>query len=154
MVADLREQILARLIVACQGVTGIAAVARNKLDVPGIARPAIIIQDGVDTRSTEAKRSATRYRFAELQMMELHPLIELRLRADTGDEAGSLVSLFRGRVLNAIAGDAELQSLVTTNGAIWLESFAQPEPSPESKEPRLHFEFVFLYPLKRGDLAA
>lgn len=151
--ADTRELILARLTVVCAGVTGIAAAARNELDVPGIARPAIIVQDGATTRAG-APDHPRRHRFAQIQMMELHPVVDLRLRADTGNKAGSLASLYFGRVLNAVAGDSTLQGLVGTNGDIWLEAFTQPEPLPETKEPRASFEFVFLYPLKRADLTA
>lgn len=86
--------------------------------------------------------------------MQLVPTVELKLRADTGAEARALISLYRGRIINAVIGDATLQALVGSNGDIWLESFTVPEPTPESKEPRAQFEFVFAYILKRGDLAA
>lgn len=153
--ADRREQILSRLLTVCQGITGIVAAVRNRLDANVVGtvrpRPAIVIQDGAETL-TNRIQPATRHRFGQLQMMELHPVVELRLRADSGSEAGELVSLFRGRVLNAICGDATLQSYVGSNGDIWLESFSQPEPAPETQEPRASFEFAFLYPLKRSDL--
>jgi hypothetical protein len=151
--ADIREQILTRLAIVCAGVTGVVASARNKLDVPGLARPALIMQDGATTWSGKPERTR-RHRFSQVQLMEIHPVLELRLRADTGDEAGALASLFFGRVLNAVIGDSTLQSLVTEDGDIRLESYVQPEPTPESKEPRATFEFVFLYPLRRSDLAA
>lgn len=153
--ADIREQILSRLVTVCAGVTGIAAASRNKLDVPALARPAIVMQDGATTWAGAPPRPK-RHRFDPnlTQMMEIHPVLDLRFRADTGDEAGSLASLFFGRVLNAVVGDATLQSLVTENGDLWLDSYTQPEPTPESKEPRAIFEFVFLYPLRRSDLSA
>lgn len=151
--ADRRELILSRLLAVCQDITGVGAAVRNKLDVPGLARPAIVIQDGAETLTTRLQ-PATRHRFGQLQMMELHPVVELRLRTDNGSEAGELVSLYRGRIINAVCGDATLQSYVSANGDIWLESFSQPEPAPETQEPRASFEFAFLYPLKRSDLAA
>lgn len=155
--ADRREQILSRLLTVCQGIPGVAAATRNRLDAEVVGavrpRPAIVIQDGAETLSSRLQ-PATRHRFGQLQMMELHPVIELRLRADNGSEAGELVSLFRGRVLNAICGDATLQTYVGTNGDIWLESFSQPEPTPETQEPRASFEFAFLYLLKRSELPA
>lgn len=150
---DRREQILSRLLAVCQGVDGVASVWRNRPDAPGLSRPSIIIQDGAESLSTRVPQSFARVRFGELQMMELHPVVELKLRADTGTKAGELVSLFRGRVINAVCDDASLQEFVSTNGAIWLESFSQPEPTPETQEPRASFEFAFLYPLRRADLA-
>jgi hypothetical protein len=151
--ADLREQILSRLVTICASVTGIVAVGRNVLDVTGLARPSIIVHDGSES-NVDGDAGRTRYRFAEVQRMELNPTVELRLRADTGAEAGSLMSLFRGRIINAVADDATLQALVTTNGQIAFQSFSIPEPAPETKEPRANFEFVFSYPLRRSDLAA
>ena len=150
--ADLREQILAQLVTVCAEVDGIVATARNALDVPGLARPAIIVHDGAETNA-DGDIGRTRYRFAEVQRMALSPVVELRLRAETGVDAGSLMSLFRGRIINAVAGDATLQTLVTTNGQIAFQSFSIPEPAPETKEPRASFEFVFTYPLRRSDLA-
>lgn len=151
--ADRRELILSRLLAVCQGIDGVAAATRNRLDAPGLARPAIVIQDGAETLTTRLQPTA-RYRFGELQMMELHPVVELRLRAENGSEAGELVSLFRGRIINAVCGDMTLQEYVSTNGSIWLESFSQPEPAPDTQEPRASFEFAFLYPLKRSEIAA
>lgn len=151
--ADTREAILARLATVCGSITGVVAVARNALDVPGLARPAIILHDGAETNA-DGDTGRTRYRFAEVQRMALNPVVELRLRADTGAEAGSLMSLFRGRIINAVAGDATLQSLVTTNGQIAFQTFSIPDPAPETKEPRASFEFVFTYPLRRSDLSA
>lgn len=149
--ADTRELILARLAMACEGVTGIVSVVRNQSDVPLPSRPGIIIHDGADTRAEDISRQ--RHRFAVVQRMHLTPAVELRLRTDTGTEAGTLISLFRGRIINAVCGDATLQTLVGTNGDIWLESFVVPEPAPDGKEARAQFEFVFAYVLKRGDLA-
>lgn len=148
--ADTRELILARLLTVCAEVTGVSAAVRNQLDAAGLARPAIIVHDGAEAY----RDSPPNVRFAQVQRMELSPVVELRLRADTGAEAGTLMSLFRGRIINAVAGDATLQSYVGRVGDIRLESFSQPEPTPESKEPRANFEFVFTYMLKRADLTA
>ncbi|HXI66322.1 MAG TPA: hypothetical protein VNH41_00150, partial [Steroidobacteraceae bacterium] len=46
--ADQREVILSRLAALCGSVSGITAVVRNALDVPSNARPAVIIQDGIE----------------------------------------------------------------------------------------------------------
>lgn len=155
--ADIREQILARLVVVCQGVTGIAAVARNKLDVPGLVRPAVLINGGAEQLLTRHERA----RFSQVQLMDLTPQVLLLVRADDGNEAGTLLSLYRNRVVAAVLDDGfgspvsgTLRELVTTNGGIRYEGCAEPELTPESKEPRLELQFVFTYPLKLSDLAA
>lgn len=149
--ADIREQILARLVTVCEGVTGIVSVGRNLTDVPLMARPAVTINGGAEQMISSPPPGA---RFSQVQLMELTPGITLLLRADTGAEAGSLMSLFRGRLVNAILSDATLRSLVTTNGAIRYEGCNEVDPTPESKEPRLELQFVFAYPLRLSDLAA
>lgn len=146
--ADLRELILLRLVAVCAGVTGIESAVRNQTEIPLIGRPGIIVHDGAEA-FLDSPASA---RFSQVQRMQLSPAVELRLRADTGAEAGTLVSLFRGRIINAVCGDATLQGYVGRAGDIRFESFSQPEPTPESKEPRAQFEFVFTYTLRRTDL--
>ena len=148
--ADTREQILSRLVTVCQGVTGISAVARNETDVPGIARPAVIVHDGAEQFVLKPER----VRFAEVQIMEMSPELELRVRADSGSEGGSLLSMFRNRLVVAIPADAALQTLVGTNGEIRYEGNSKPRPDPEAKDARMILEFVFRYPLRASDLAA
>jgi hypothetical protein len=86
--------------------------------------------------------------------MELTPGIMLLVRSDTGAEGGALMSLFRGRLINAILSDTTLRGIVTTNGAIRYEGCNEVDPTPESKEPRLEINIVFTYPLILSDLAA
>lgn len=148
---DIREAILARLLVVCEGITGIVATGRNKLDVPRIQRPAILVLDGTEEPALERPVGGIR-RFAQVQVMDLTPEIRLFLRADDGEEAGTLMSMFRARMILAIPSDATLQGLVTANGAIRYGGCSVPEPEPESKEPRMDLTFVFTYPLRLADL--
>lgn len=130
---------------------GVTMAGRNLLDVPLMQRPAVTINGGAEQMISSPRPSA---RFSQVQLMELTPGIVLLVRADTGTEAGALMSLFRGRLVNAILSDATLRGLVTTNGAIRYEGCNETEPTPESKEPRLEINVVFTYPLRLSDLAA
>jgi hypothetical protein len=147
-VADIREQILSRLVTVC-AVTGIVSVARNRTDVPLTQRPAVVIVGGAEEPHIEARN-----RFSGSQVMALTPQITVLVRADDGTEAGALLSLFRSRLLVAIPADATLRSLVTANGGIRYVGCSEQDPLPESKEPRLDLNFVFHYPLILSDLAA
>lgn len=149
--ADIREQILARLVTVCAGVTGIVSAGRNLTDVLLMSRPAVTINGGAEQMVSSPRPAA---RFSQVQLMELTPGIMLLVRSDTGTEAGSLMSLFRGRLVNAILSDATLRTLVTTNGGIRYEGCNEVDPTPESKEPRLEINIVFTYPLKLSDLSA
>jgi hypothetical protein len=150
-VADIREQILSRLVTVCAGVTGIVSAGRNLTDVPLMARPAVLLNGGAEQMISSPRPAA---RFSQIQLMELTPGITLLVRSDTGAEAGSLMSLFRGRLVAAILADTTLRGIVTTNGAIRYEGCNEIDPSPESKEPRLEINISFTYPLRLSDLAA
>lgn len=148
--ADIREQILARLVTVCAAVTGIISAGRNLTDVPLMARPAVLVNGGAEQMVSSPRPAA---RFSQVQIMDLTPGVTLLVRSDTGAEAGALMSLFRGRLVAAILADTTLRGLVTTNGAIRYEGCNEVDPSPESKEPRLELQIVFTYPLRLSDLA-
>jgi hypothetical protein len=144
---DKREAILARLTTLCASVTGISAAGRNRLDVAGLARPAVIIQDGTEER-IDGPLSDNR---SAVQRMELSPQLWLLVRAGA-DDAGPLMSLFRARLVYAITTDTTLRDLTGTTGGIRYEGCSTPEPTPETKEPRLDINFVFTYALRTADL--
>lgn len=148
---DIRDEILARLPVVCSGITGIVAVGENGLDVAGLARPSILINDGTEEVSLERPNSPRRY--GQVQLVELTPEIRLVLRADDGSDARKIKNLFRRRIILAILGDSGLQTILGANGSMKYSGCTAPDPSPETKEPRLDFTFVFSYPLKLSDLS-
>lgn len=143
--ADVREQILARLAVVCEGVEGIAAVGRNRLDVPGKTRHAVIVLDGAE-QFLDAPRLD---QLARVQRVELSPEIELKIRSDAAAETGPLLSLLRTRLVKAVISDATLKSLCHS---IRYEGNAVPRPIPEEQEPRMELNFVFTYALRLSDL--
>lgn len=147
---DIRDEILIRLAEVCRNITGVAAVGTNCLDVAGLVRPAIIINDGTEDVGLERSNSARRY--SQIQLMDLTPEIKLLLRTTDASDARRLVSVFRGRLISAILSDSELQGILSANGAIRYSGCTSPDPSPETKEPRLDFTFVFTYALKLSDL--
>ena len=147
MAEDRREAILSRLTAVCSGVVGIAAAGRNRLDVAGLARPAVIIQDGVEER-IDSPQSDNR---SAAQRMELSPQIWLLVRAGA-DDSGPLLSLFRSRLVYAIVNDTTLRDLTNLSGGIRYEGCSIPEPTPETKEPRLDLNFVFTYALRTANL--
>jgi hypothetical protein len=146
-VADLREAILARLAVVLGGVEGVKAVGRNVLDVPGIARPALILHDG----SEEFFDKPDQERRSRAQRMELTPAIFVLVGADAVN-VGSLLNTYRARVVPAVLGDAELSLLVNRNGEIRYHGCERHPATPESKEGRLELTFVFTYVFRPTDL--
>jgi hypothetical protein len=137
-VADQREVILARLAALCAGVSGITAVARNALDVPSNARPAVIIQDGIEAL---ADQPAT-VRHSELQRMELSPGVTVFVRGGGAADAGVLLSRYRTAIVAATG----------TNGRIRYDGCSVMPPDAEAKEHRLDILLSFTYAFKLGDL--
>lgn len=146
--ADIREQILARLAVVCAAVDGVAAVERNRLDVTGLRRPAILVHDGAE-QFLDAPNSDS---YGRVQRVELSPEIELLLRSDAAAEIGPQRSLYRTRIVKAVLSDATLRGLTGASGRIRFDGSSAPRPTPESQEPRLQLDFVFTYTLRLSDL--
>jgi len=144
---DKREQILARLTTVCGSVQGIVSAKRNVLDVPLLGRPALVVQDGSEER-LDAPASANR---SGVQRLQLTPQIWLLVRG-SADDAGPLMSLFRGRLIAAVLQDQTLLDLTGTSGGIRYDGVTVNEPTPETKEPRMDVNFTFVYTLNLNDL--
>lgn len=149
VMAEPRELILSRLVTVCAGVTGVMTAVRNQSDIIVTQRPGVIVNDGAED-FLDAPRGE---QLSRVQRVELSPQILILVRADNGAEAGTLLTLFRNRVVHAVLSDATLRSYVGTVGGMRFEGCAVEPPAPESKEPRMDLNIVFTYTFKLGDLA-
>jgi hypothetical protein len=149
---DQREAILSRLVTVCGAVAGINAVDRNRLDVSDMLRPAVIVLDGTETLLSAQPTSSAGATVSEKQRMELHPQIFIAVRGNGGGEAGSLLTLYRNRVVSAILNDAALRSSVTPNGGMRYEGCVVPAPDAEAREYRIDINVVFTYIFSLSDL--
>jgi len=150
---DKREAILSQLVTVCGGVEGINAVDRNRLDVSDMLRPAVIILDGTERLVLAQPTSTGSPTISQRQRMELQPQTIIALRGDSGSEAGSLLTLFRNRLLTAILNDATLRDNVTVNGGIRYEGCVVPPPDAEAREYRIDLNLVFTYIFNLDELA-
>lgn len=147
MMADPRETILARLSVIFANVEGVAATARNAADVPGLARPAVLLHDGAEQVLDKPQAE----RQSRLQRIELSPNIVI-LVATTAAEVGALFNLYRARVLKAVLQDPEILALLAPSGEIRYEGCTLEPATAESKEGRLELNLVFAYVFRTSDL--
>jgi hypothetical protein len=148
-VADQREVILSRLAALCASVSGITAVVRNALDVPSNARPAVIIQDGIEAMRDRPQQ----VHYSELQRMELSPGISIYLRAGGTANPGVLLSRYRSAIVAAVLTDGALRDAVGTTGFISYEGCVVLPPDAEAKEHRLDITMTFTYAFRLGDIA-
>lgn len=139
--------LLARLAAVCGAVSGIQAVGRNKLDVAGLARPAVILQDGIE----QTRDMPDTARYTEIARMELSPGLTVITRGGP-DDIGPLLSLYRSRILAAVLRDSELRDLTGTNGGIRYEGCLVAAPDAEAKEYRLDITLNFYYTLTLSEL--
>jgi hypothetical protein len=151
-VADQREAILSRLVEVCGSVEGVNAADRNRLDVSGMLRPAVIVLDGTERLVTAQPTSSAQATVSAKQRMELQPQVIIALRGNSGAEAGTLLTLYRNRVVAAILTDTALLASVTVNGGIRYEGCAVPPPDAEALEYRIDLNLVFTYIFSLSDL--
>jgi hypothetical protein len=149
-VADTREVILSRLAALCAATSGINAVVRNALDVPGNARPAVIIQDGIETMLDQPGT----VRHSELQRMELSPAVSVYVRAGGTADAGVLLSRYRSAIVAAVLSDSTLRDAIGTNGRMRYDGCVVLPPDPEAKEHRIDITLTFQYAFRLEDIAA
>ena len=149
---DQREAILSRLVTVCGAVAGINAVDRNRLDVTDLLRPAVIVLDGHEQLLTAQPTTSRDATVSEKQRMELFPQIMIAVRGNGGGEAGSLLTLYRNRVLAAVLNDTALRSSVTPNGGIRYAGCVVPPPDAEGHEYRIDLNLVFTYIFSLSDL--
>lgn len=143
-----RETILARLLAVALETDGIAAAARNAADVPGLTRPAIIINDGSDVVTDHPAGE----RLSRRQRRALTPEIMI-LAAAAEPNVGTLLNLLCDRFVAALTADAALLAAIgadaagrTAVGEIRYDSCVLEPAVADSKERRLLLSLVFTYP--------
>lgn len=147
---DTREAILSRLFAVIGTVAAVAAVGRNVEDVPGLARPAIILRDGAEDFFDKPETE----RRSRVQRMQMTPGLMILAGADSSS-VGFLLNTLRARLIVAVVGDAELWGLVSQrNGEIRYGGCERLPASPESKEGRMEVSFALTYVLRLSDLSS
>lgn len=151
--ADTREAILARLRLLIESVEGLASngFGRNRDDVSGKARPAIILHDGTE----ETHDMPDPPRRSAVQMIKLVPEFVILVGAAT-EQVGSLASLLRSRLLFLVLNDSELIDLVggiMGVGDMRYEGCELVTAAGTAREGRMTVHLSFTYPSRVSDLA-
>jgi hypothetical protein len=116
---DRREQITARLAWIAAGITGVAKVGRNVLELSGRSRPAIVVWDGDET----VEAPPTRLPADAPMLATMSPECRILAAADESD-IGTALNLLRAAAVKAILADAvatdagSLGTIVGANGAV------------------------------------
>jgi hypothetical protein len=148
-VADQREVILSRLVALCGAVSGVQAVVRNRLDAGGLARPAVVILDGLEQVADQHPGS----NYSDLQMMELAPLITVFVRSGGTADPGVLMSTYRTAIIGAILRDGTIRDAIgSPNGRMTYQGCTVLAPDAEAQEHRIELSLLFRYVFRLGDL--
>jgi hypothetical protein len=112
MAEDIREAILARLLVVMQSIPGESDVARNKLLNDDGSLQQLVLVDGEEVLFDDGGLSK-RPKLSQRQM-KMYPLAVVGSIAKSKD-VGSDLSARRGKIIKAIEADAELALLTVKN---------------------------------------
>lgn len=145
---DRREEILARIRVILEEVPGVKRAARNREDVSGKDRPALIMHDAVEETADFPGRP--RKTFSK-DVMKLLPQIYILL-GDRSEVVGSKVSELRSALVPLIWQDQQLKDLVGSNGFIRYMGCGLDTTTGETREARLELKFEFEYTLDAAEL--
>lgn len=144
--ADLREDILARLIEVVATVPNVRSVHRNNTDISDDQMPAALILDGDEdvVAGNDGSRPSNRP-----LLVEMTPEIQI---VEQSDAIGSDLTAFRSELIRLVLFDTTLNQQTGTNGKI---SYLGCETSfgwNEKQYGALQMRFSFKYPLKPNDL--
>ena len=150
--ADVREDILARLLAVLASIPNIRTAQRNNIDVPEEQFPAALLFDG-DEETDDANDLSMRPPNRPT-MVRLNPEIVL---VEQADEAGSELSTLRRELVKRVLTDSALNvDIVKTgrngNGAIRYLGCRTDLGLMRSNVGVLIAQFMFKYALKPDDL--
>lgn len=148
--ADKREQILTRLVEICEGIQYVVKVGRNVSDVPGKARPAILVHDGAESVNLEPPMQPR----IGIQIMDLNPHITILVNATAADQMGPLLNQFRRVLLRDIVGDETLADLSQDGNVRYDGNEMVPPETSDQREGRMELDFTIRYVLRAADLIA
>jgi hypothetical protein len=149
---DVREDILARLLVVVASIPNIKFAQRNNIEIPEDQLPAALVFDG-DEETNDASDLSMRPANRPT-MVRMHPEIVI---AQQADEVGSDLTTLRRELIKRVTTDTVLnEQIVKTgrngNGAIRYLGCRTDLGLGRSLQGALLAEFMFKYALKIEDL--
>ena len=149
--ADVREDILARLLEVIGTIPNIRSAHRNNVDITEDQLPAAIVLDG-DEESDGA---------SDVSMKQPHRPYNVQMTpeiiiAQQSDEVGSDITTLRRELIKRVLNDTELNAIAKTgrlgNGAIRYLGCQTDLGWMRSLHGALRAQFLFKYSLKPDDL--
>ena len=141
---DRREEILARLVVIANTITGVQ-VFRNRDNIPETERPAICILDADEFADAAAQEKGLRYNRGK-NIVSLTPEIYILASSDA-DNIGSTINAIRMKLLKAVLEDNTLASACGSNGRADYLGCDSQFATGRKMNGDMSVKFSFTYPL-------
>ena len=142
--ADLREEILARLVAIAAEVPGIAMAGRNRIGLSETARPAIVVLDA-DEAAEEEERASRPGHAPQLVVMTPELFV---LAGKPAAEIGAELNAFRRRIVRRVLTDGPLLGLAGPNGFVRYAGCATALAAGRSMEGEMSLSFAIRYVLR------
>ena len=146
--ADIRESILARLVVIATAVSGVTTVVRNRGQLTDAKRPAIIIMDADETGDDG---DPPRHQPNAIRRVAMEPQIYLLLTGKSED-VGTSLNVLRAKVVKSIMTDTTLIDLTLDSTGVRYDGCSTGLAMGRSMEGEMLLSFTFTYLLKAADL--
>ena len=147
---DRREALIARILAVLQTVDGIVVATRNIRHTNLEVMPAAIVFDA-DEHLAESPDSGLWVPPRTPQMMTMRPEIYVMV-AGKPSEVGALLNGLRASIFSAMVQDADIQSLVGTNGRIILDLVQTALAPGRQMSGEMKIVFAITYPVILKDL--
>ena len=144
---DVREAILARLLVVCSEVEGILNAFRNKASISENMQPALAIYDADEEGYDDPKGRPT---IAHRRVLMTPQIVVLHGAA--ASEVGTDVNVLRARVIKAIMTDAALAALTLDREGVRYEGCTTELAMGRQMNASFGISISFTYMLKPADL--
>lgn len=144
--ADVRENILARLVAVVATVPNLRTVLRNNVDWVDDQMPLAAVLDGDETviAGNDSSRPSNRP-----LLVEMTPEIQI---VEQSNAIGSDLTAFRRDLIRLVLFDTTLNQQTGSNGAISYEGCETSFGWQQKQYGALQLRFTFKYPLKPNEL--
>jgi hypothetical protein len=150
---DRRELILLRLLDILKAMPGLAAVVRNRGELPTDMRPAAVLLDADEVgRPGAAQHRGHLIKAPQFVDMTPEIYVVMDQREPKNERIGEDMNAMRVAIIKAITGDTELQQLVSSNGDIRYAGVLTDMASGRSMEGQMRVRMTFTYLLRNSEL--
>lgn len=147
--SDVREQILARLLVVCRSVKGITGAYRNPEVTQSASLPLIAVYDGSEEADEDDPRRSSQSPRRVTMSVQVWAIL-----GSEPENVGTQMNLYRARIIKAVLNDATLQSLTGTSavGDVRYTGCATHTEAGTKLFGQMRLDFALSYILRASDL--